>query len=452
MRTELERRPLLILCCGLIVGLTAVEYPVNALFALAFVLVLRPMPSRMWLAAGFALGASLGPRIPTHGLAERKFVDATAQVLTVPKLYPDGSSFEASVNGSRLLVRYRGAKDVSLGDEVHLRGLAKPFSEGFEALYLHRLLVGRMDVEDRQLRLVAAGPTFFRLGVGWRRGFVDFCSRTLPPDIATAVDALCFNVDGGLDTVTRQSLQTTGTMHIISASGLQVMLFAFALQGFLCLFPIPRSVQLGILVVVLMLYAAATGMRPTVLRAVIMTLLFFGAYLVRREPDLLAALATVATVFLLWKPEGVYDIGFQFSFITVAALGLFGAQRGRSSQLRKVVRGSLIASLAAAPLTAAYFGLVSIVSLPANLLVVPAVGPIVVGSLSSYAVNPLLPGLASWLMAAAVAPLTGWIYWVLGTFGGLSWSSLSTPAIGGYWLVAFYCGCLALWRKRVRRA
>jgi len=76
--------------------------------------------------------------------------------------------------------------------------------------------------------------------------------------------------------------------------------------------------------VALFFYAAAAGFHAPMLRSVTMVLVASFAYALRREPDALSALALAGVINLLVEPEAVSSLGFQLSYVAVAALLMFG--------------------------------------------------------------------------------------------------------------------------------
>lgn len=224
------------------------------------------------------------------------------------------------------------------------------------------------------------------------------------------------------------------------------------------LLPIPRGAQLGIAAAILALYAIATGLHAAVVRAALMFVIANSAYLVRREADWLSGLAASSILYLLWNPSGVYEMGFQFSVIAVLFIALFserikwkpGAESSLYRNLRRSLRASILSFVVVTPLVAYYFGVVSLISIPVNLIVVMAASPIVILALFSLPLSLFWPAAGALLLQAA-APLTTYIDSVIQVFGGER-AAINFPPFSGYWLVPYYLLLLMLWRPRVRPA
>jgi competence protein ComEC len=178
---------------------------------------------------------------------------------------------------------------------------------------------------------------------------------------------------------------------------------------------------------------------------------------VRREPDWLSALAASSILYLLWKPATVYEMGFQFSVIAVLFIGLFSKhvrwRPGVEAKLVRTARQSLQAAFVAfvivTPLIAYHFGVISLVSIPANLLVVTAVGPVVILAMLALPLSAISPP-AGGAMIKLTQPLTAYIDTVLHAYGG-QLAVVHFPPFSAYWLALYYGLLLMLWNPQVRQ-
>lgn len=136
----------------------------------------------------------------------------------------------------------------------------------------------------------------------------------------------------------------------------------------------------------LLLFAAVAGFTPSVSRSCIMCGLMLAALLLNKEYDGPAALAFAAVVMLIGNPLVITSVGFQLSVASVAGIYLFapGIRKWLVSLFPdnkgKGVRPTLIrwftasvsitlsAMIFTTPLSAWYFGTVSLVGVVTNLL------------------------------------------------------------------------------------
>lgn len=295
------------------------------------------------------------------------------------------------------------------------------------------------------------------------------------PDAAGAMAAaLIAGVRAGIDQATWHAMQVSGLAHLISVSGLHMVLVAgsvfAACRWLLALIP-PLALRFPVkrLAAFLALLAAAfylglSGASVPTQRAFLMTAVALVAVMVDRDPFSIRLLAWSALAVLLLRPEAVLGASFQLSFAAVLALIAFHEARRRGAEeedgpeprpawlryLAGVCLTTLIASAATTPLAAFHFQTVPTYGVAANLIAVP---------LTSFVVMPA--GLLGLLLmplgldAPAFAVMTLGVEGVLATAHAVAalpgalllvtrWptAALVLLAGGGIWL--------ALWQGRWR--
>jgi len=210
----------------------------------------------------------------------------------------------------------------------------------------------------------------------------------------------------------------SGTLHVFSVSGLHVGMVGAIGWLVLSWLGVPRRWAVIGLLPLVFGYAWLTGNGAPAVRASWMMAVFFGAFVFRRQPDVLNALGAVLLVSMLWDGRLLFQPGVQLSYGVVAAIaiGVSWASRGfgwlqhteaylpeslmsRPQRwwltFRKWLAQSLAVSTAAwagsTPLTAAHFGLITPVSIPATVALVPMVFVLLAAALGSAALHPLWP-------------------------------------------------------------
>ncbi len=122
---------------------------------------------------------------------------------------------------------------------------------------------------------------------------------------------------------TLDTFRNSGTFHVLAVSGLHVGLIAgFCYLGF-SRFRFPQKVVCLLTIITVLIYASLIGFRPSVFRAALMAILFLSAALLDRDTDIFNLLAFAALVLLLLNPYQLWDVGFQLSFVAVAAIVYF---------------------------------------------------------------------------------------------------------------------------------
>ncbi len=458
MKRELEARPLVVAFLGLCAGLASGFCWWNFLFALLLVPVLGRSRQLVTLAVAVSLGWVLRPApMPEVRVPGGHFV-GRATVLTVPATTRYGLSAVVDTKGKRYRLYLPADSSANRGDVLDLDADIVPLPD--RSVNQHLEVAALRPTSP--VRTVSQGFVGWKWGLALRRSFLAFVGRHTSTVATGLVEALCLNVTAELGDRVYEHLRNTGTIHIVSASGLHVAIVAAFMALGLFLLPIPRWMQISLLGVALFLYAAAAGFHAPMMRGVLMVLVASLAYLVRREPDGLSAVSLAGIINLLVEKEAVGTLGFQLSYLAVAALLMFGhSERVRSQdtlvrtvgvRAQFLARSSLVASLATAPLLAYTFGQVPLASVLANLLVVPVLPLVVVASISAWSMAPLSLAVAVGVIKTVIEPLTGWVLAVVETMGSWSWSILHVPPFSPYWLVLVYGLAAALYAPRMRPA
>ncbi|MCC6158016.1 MAG: DNA internalization-related competence protein ComEC/Rec2 [Deltaproteobacteria bacterium] len=235
------------------------------------------------------------------------------------------------------------------------------------------------------------------------------------------VAALLLGESGPIPRPVRDAYRDAGVAHILAVSGMNMtavagMTFVFV---FWLLRRVPRlplhvhavKVAAASSIVPVVAYAMLAGLSHSVTRAAIMAVMFPLALLTDRVRDLLTAIALAAILILLWKPDALFNVGFQLSFVAVMALVTVippayarWRERGgvldrrfptRSRRLADALALGVISSAAAlwatAPITAYHFNGFPLYGLLANLLVVPlftlVIMPLAFASVAALAIH-----------------------------------------------------------------
>ena len=265
---------------------------------------------------------------------------------------------------------------------------------------------------------------------------------------AGTVEALLINRRGGMAPELKDRYARAGLVHILSISGFHVgVILAWVLLGVRLLTP-RRHLAAAIGVGVAAAYVAFIGWPAPAARAVLLAALAGQARWRQRALAPLPLLAVAAVVVLLVDPWAVLDAG---AWLSVAALaGAVLATRWSDRRLGRgwgwrLLAGSLGATIATAPISAALFGAVSVAGIALNFVAVPLAAVVVPGLLLSLAASALVPALAPPLATGSGVLLGGLdaLAWWGGAWDGLVVIQPTGPASALPWLglgaVAWWC-------------
>jgi len=195
----------------------------------------------------------------------------------------------------------------------------------------------------------------------------------------------------GLGYAALNDMAIVGIRHCVAVSGMHL---AILLGTILLLLRSNRTLGALIGLPLSWLFALMVGMTPSVVRAAVMQSLLLLAPLLGRENDPPTSILTALLLLLLPNPRVAANVGLQLSFLAVAGIFLFSGRVYRflwEREKRKafyrrhpaagwafrLVAAPFCASLAVTPMTlplsAYYFGLVSVISPVSCALLLPAV-------------------------------------------------------------------------------
>ena len=295
-----------------------------------------------------------------------------------------------------------------------------------------------------------------------RIGGVDVLRRHLSPERAPLAAALLLGSRESLPREESLEFLVTGTIHILSISGLHVGLLSLALFKLLRMLPLPRGWSLLAVACFTGLYMTLVRAETPVVRATLLIwLACLGAALGRRS---LAAnsLALAAILVLLWHPPELFRIGSQLSFLSTAVLiGASAAlprtdtddpierliERSRSplekrlrwvgrQVLEMVITGAAVWAVTA-PVVAAQFHLVS----PVGLVLNPVIAPLVAVAMAwgflclvAATVSATLAAGCGWACDGTLRCIGAVVSWAAGLPGGYFW----TAGPPQWWVMGWY--------------
>ncbi|WP_068466829.1 ComEC/Rec2 family competence protein [Candidatus Protochlamydia phocaeensis] len=117
----------------------------------------------------------------------------------------------------------------------------------------------------------------------------------------------------------RREFGRFGLQHILAISGFHFAILA-GLFSFLIQWILPRRISAFVLLIGMAAYCLFLGINASVLRAWIMSSLAIAGYLIEKQGNALNALGIALMAVLFIDPLLSQTIGFQFSFLTTAAI------------------------------------------------------------------------------------------------------------------------------------
>ncbi len=179
----------------------------------------------------------------------------------------------------------------------------------------------------------------------------------------------------------KESFLNAGVMHVLAVSGLNVAFVIIIFSGLYSIFVPLRQLRTVLIIISLLIYMMVSGSSPSIVRATIMGIVFITGAGIERKTSAMNMLAVSAIIILLIDSRELFDLGFQLSFLCVFALiyfypvlsalvGNYGLNKPLRWLLNSIL-GSIAVLIMLFPVLASAAGKVSIISIIANLFVVP---------------------------------------------------------------------------------
>ncbi|MBM4425255.1 MAG: DUF4131 domain-containing protein, partial [Chloroflexi bacterium] len=246
-------------------------------------------------------------------------------------------------------------------------------------------------------------------------------TRTFPEPQGSLLSGILLGVDANVPPSLQEAFRTTGTTHILAISGFNVSIIAGL---FTKIFQrvLGQKQAIPVTIAAIAAYTVLAGADASVVRAAVMGSLVLLSGGFHRPSNGLASLAAAAFIMTLYNPGTAWDVGFQLSVAATLGLILYAEPltqaairflaRFMSPKTVERVVGlvgefsllTVAAQITTLPLIAYYFRQISVISLVANLLVLP-VQPAVM----------ILGGIAT-LGAMINTTLGYWLYWLAWPF------------------------------------
>jgi competence protein ComEC len=194
--------------------------------------------------------------------------------------------------------------------------------------------------------------------------------------------ALLLGASDYLDPGTIQAYSASGTLHVLSVSGMHVALVYVVLLKLLA--PLQKRrwgkwVSVIIQLVFLWFYATLTGLCPSVLRSVTMLSVVIAGRAFNKNAHILNSLAASALILLLINPLMLFDIGFQLSYLAVGGIvtlqpqleKMWSPESWLMKQIWVLLSVTLVAQIFTFPLGLYYFKQFPTYFLLSNFVVIP---------------------------------------------------------------------------------
>lgn len=246
-----------------------------------------------------------------------------------------------------------------------------------------------------------------------------------------------------------KAFRDSGAMHLLVASGANVGFVTCIIYLLTSWFGINRKRSALTALVAAGLYTLCAGADPPLLRAYVMTVFATFGFILQRESGIFQGLIISCLIILIIAPVTLFYAGFQMSFLATLGILLAVSNYKVPAKLPFWVKFVLVtfvvsagATLAIYPVLALCFNRVSLISVFANIFLVPFSGVLMtLGFIISF--TALLPFAKLSLLFVYPSKFMLWLFlFLVKFFAGFPFSavkiaSFKWPVTAAYYLIAF---------------
>lgn len=330
-------------------------------------------------------------------------------------------------------------------------GLEKPSASrnpgGFNSqswLYAKKIpAVMSVSIDSVQWISPAKNLPLLRFGYGIRQRILSSLEKNLSHEKAALMAAMLTGYRENLTDTMEDAFSAAGLTHIMAVSGanlaflLMPLLWMFRMLGF------HRRAGAIVAVPFIFIYILITGMEASILRAAVMAFVVMAGKALDRNADLLNSIGVASLVLLIVNPFMLFDAGFLLSFGATAGLGLlYKRVLGLvPEKVPKLIRETLAATISAQagviPILILYFSKISLISLVANLFVVPLTGVTTVVGMLCVIGDSIYHGLG-FIAGCMLQGLLHIILYITGRCASIPWAEVNMQHWSSFGVLIYY--------------
>lgn len=401
-----------------------------------------------------------------------KKISISGQITDLPDAEYDRYYYQIKVdrvNGKevspKFKIRFSSAEELSANpyDTIQLKGNA--YSLGSTNIYskLNHLakgeIIGINTTENVNIikNNSALKPAKYYL-LKYRQNLINNLYSVMPAKNAALCTAVLMGEKSYLSDSELNNINTVGISHLVCVSGLHLSIWGFAILTLFKKLYLPYKVRYALAGILIFLFMAFCGFTPSVVRAGIMFLIFIFAQIIYAEPDGLNSLGIAAAIILL-NPFNALSIGFILSFLSTLAILTIGIKYCEKAKekftfyeksrfhaflfsLIEIFIISVCVNLFCLPVNILIFGKVTVLSLVANVLILPFASLLVI----TAGISAILggTGVLSYILYPVYFVASGISYYIIEISDFLAKFSFATFNISDSFVVFFMAVMFAL--------
>lgn len=332
---------------------------------------------------------------------------------------------EKKIENKYVIIKVDKEQDIlEYGAKVKIKGKWKKPKEqrnegGFnDKQYLKTLKVlGRIKVEKISIIDRNCGNIFFEFSYKISAKISKQIDILLDKEEASIFKGILLGDTSSIDDSLKNDFQIANISHVLAVSGMNV---SYIIIGIRILFQKLLGKQKNYIftIIILVFYIFLTGFSPSIVRAVIMGIIFISSKLFFRKSDTYTSLSISLLVLLIYNPFLILNIGLQLSYLGTLGILIFNSSilelfnkinlkkcRNRIirnkyvlkmiDKIKEILAVTFSAQIIILPFILFYFNIFGTYFVVSNLLVSFIIGPIIIIGIIVLAISFINSGIMS---------------------------------------------------------
>ncbi len=251
----------------------------------------------------------------------------------------------------------------------------------------------------------------------------------------------------GLD----EAFKRTGLSHVLAISGLHLGVLAGVMLGVFRFTGRHRAWHAWAVIATILFYLLLIEVRLPVMRAAMMIIIACIGMAMARRFAFSGMIALSGIALLIWRPDQLFEPGFQLSFGVVLGLGHFSAPLREAwwgprdvlatsasamamEWLKDLVAASIVAWLISLPIIIYHFSVVSFMATPASIVAIPIVTMLLAVGYLKMVLGVLLPS-AGLILGTALSASAEFLISLVQSFDAIPHTAQPVPGVSAWWAV-----------------
>lgn len=327
-------------------------------------------------------------QIQSDEVLNNKEIEITGTITEIPTESDRSVSAKVKTDSGNVILRFRVGEELKYGDNVNAKVICeipKDFETSSGTIFNYKkYLMARnihhvCNVKSFEIILQNKGNYIQAQLYKLRIWFSSHIDDAISNPHAGLVKGVLLGDKDGLTTELKSEMTIAGVIHIAVLSGSNIAIVAGIIFGLLV--SLSYNIRIFFTVISVVLFVLLSGAEPPAVRAGILVVIIFLGKFIHRKPDTGRVLLLAAFIMIIWNPFAlIYDMSFQLSFLATIGImyiaPIIKSYLNKVTErfaLREIISSTLGAQIAVTPLLLYSTGMLSVVSLPANILICFAV-------------------------------------------------------------------------------